>query len=337
MPQQESLQFDHPSRAGSAGLKMSRKPNVATRGAGIIGLGAGIIGVLREELLDLILPPTCKLCLGPLNHLDADGKAKAADRDFCVGCERQLSVSQRAMSLACQRCGIPGSPVIASESENISSEPENTEVQIAGANSQNANSGSIELQNIDSSLGCPRCRDKTFAFDQIVSMWMYRDRVCDAVVAAKFAHRLALANVLGDRLGQSVKERLGESVPDEVAYVPSHLTRQLTRGGNSSQAAAIRVAGVLGIPLFHRLKLRRRIAKQAWLTDQQRLENVSGAFVPRKSYASRGRAPLCGQHILVVDDVMTTGATASEVARVLKQSGAARVSLAVIARAVREL
>jgi predicted amidophosphoribosyltransferase len=84
------------------------------------------------------------------------------------------------------------------------------------------------------------------------------------------------------------------------------------------------------------LRTRRRIAKQAWLDDRSRVENVRDAFSLKKSYALFRSPEIAGRHILVIDDVLTTGATANEVARVLRDGGGAqRVSLAVVARAVR--
>ncbi len=83
------------------------------------------------------------------------------------------------------------------------------------------------------------------------------------------------------------------------------------------------------------MRTTRRIDKQAWLDDAQRLENVRDAFSLKNSYALLRSPRIANRHILVVDDVLTTGATANEVARVLRDDGARRVSLAVVARAVR--
>jgi predicted amidophosphoribosyltransferase len=166
-------------------------------------------------------------------------------------------------------------------------------------------------------------------------MWMYRDRVCDAVVAAKYAHNAPLADALGHRLGRRVWSVLGDDPPAEVTFVPSHLFRQISRGGIGTRAIAQSVAEQLKIPIRQRLKAIRPIAKQAWLSDDDRKQNVCGAFAARKSYAFARSPKLDDRHILVVDDVLTTGATANEVAGVLKDAGAGRVTIAVVSRAVR--
>ena len=218
------------------------------------------------------------------------------------------------MREACKRCGMPPAGISPRQDEA----PETNAEQ----------SGSLNLH-------CQTCRDQEFHFDAVIALWMYRDRVCDAIVASKYGHNVALADALGHRLGDRLSEDLGSDPPSEVTFVPSHLFRQLSRGGIGTRAIAQAVATHLNVPLSPRLKAIRQIHKQAWLDDDDRKQNVHGAFAARKSYAF-GRSPkLDDRHILLVDDVLTTGATANEVARVLKDSGAARVTVAVVSRAVR--
>ena len=111
-------------------------------------------------------------------------------------------------------------------------------------------------------------------------------------------------------------------------------------GASGWVTIATAVATGIGRPCRQLLRITRQIEKQAWLNESERAKNVRGAFAPKKSYAfpSRSRGisgqQIAGRHILVVDDVLTTGATANEVARVLKDAGASRVTVAVVARAV---
>jgi ComF family protein len=179
------------------------------------------------------------------------------------------------------------------------------------------------------------CRDLKFVFDGVIPLWSYQDDVCDAVVAAKYAHRSPLADALGRRLGRRIADVLAADRPEVVTYVPSHLTRQFTRGGNSAEAIARAVSRQIRCPCRPLLRMTRRIAKQAWLDDAQRQTNVRGAFSRKKSYAFSGPPAAGNGHVLLVDDVLTTGATANEVARVLRDGGAKRVTLAVVARTLR--
>lgn len=220
------------------------------------------------------------------------------------------------MRLACPRCGIPRPHAMAGpQGEDLASP--------------------VPVGDDEAVGRCVHCRDLNFAFDHVIPLWSYQDDVCDAVVAAKFVHRSPLADALGRRLGGRVAEVADATRPDVVTYVPSHLTRQIARGGNAAEAIARAVARQLRCPCRPLLRLTRRIAKQAWLTEEQRQSNVRGAFSLKKSYAFSGPSASAGRHVLLVDDVLTTGATANEVTQVLRRGGAQRVTLAVVARALR--
>ncbi len=186
-------------------------------------------------------------------------------------------------------------------------------------------------------LPCPPCSGLQFEFDAVAPLWAYQDAVCGAVVAAKYAHRSPLARAIGRRLAVRV-ERLVESgePPELVTFVPAHLSRQFVRGGLGIEPVAEAVAIRLGVACRPLLKMTRRIAKQAWLDDRTRASNVRGAFALKRGYASAKSHGIKGRHLLLVDDVLTTGATADEVTRVLRTGGARRVSLAVVARALRQ-
>ncbi|WP_197168970.1 ComF family protein [Novipirellula galeiformis] len=166
-------------------------------------------------------------------------------------------------------------------------------------------------------------------------MWHYHGLVCDAVVAAKYVSQSPLADALGRRLGVVLAEQLSEDRPTLVTYVPSYFTRQWVRGGVGVRTIANAVASTLGIPSPSLLRTARQIAKQAWLDDQERLHNVLDAFQIRRRFGVLRSPDLSNQHILLVDDVFTTGATSNEVAKVLRQAGARKVTIGVVARTVR--
>ncbi len=249
----------------------------------------------KLALLELVLPSVCRLCNAPVGSSD----------DFCRGCELALCISQSRMRNHCPRCGMPQAAI-------------------------------SQLPNqLPESAGCIHCRKQDFQFDRVVALWAYQDLVCEAVVAAKYPRQAALGDALGHRLAAVVHERLADDLPEVVTYVPSYLTRRVSRGGNGTAVIASAVAHDIGRPCRPLLRTTRSIAKQAWLDDPQRLENVRGAFAVKRSYAFSRTPQPPNRHILVVDDVLTTGATANEVARVLRGSGVRRVSLAVVARAIR--
>ena len=116
------------------------------------------------------------------------------------------------------------------------------------------------------------------------------------------------------------------SLYDAVVPVPLHWTRFLRRGYNQSALFAEELSRWTGIPVRRMLRRKRRTPRQAFLTRNERNLNIRGAFSIFDSTAAEKRS------ILLVDDVMTTGATLGEAAGVLLNSGAARVDVLVIAR-----
>lgn len=245
--------------------------------------------------MGLVFPPVCRLC----------GLSVVEGRDFCDPCDRELTVSAGRMAAACRGCGLPSVGPMDGSSQSDT---------------------------------CPNCivsHQSRFAFDRVVAMWSYQDRVCDAIVAAKFARHGAMADAMGRRLGRRILSDQTAEMPDLVTPIPSHWTRRMTRGGNGVASLAATVAGIIDRPCRDLMVANRRIKKQAWLSDADRRANVHGAFSVKKSYASPRPPKIANQHILVVDDVLTTGATASEIATTLKSAGAQRVTLAVVARAIR--
>lgn len=281
----------------------------------------------KEAVLELVLPPACRLCDLPVSGRD----------DFCRRCETALTLSEPMMQAACTRCGIPR-PRAASGTANSDLNGPDSDASRSDSDEDPGwcDKGPSSIESPTKLLEpCNHCRNLTFQFDGVATLWSYQDRVCEAVVAAKYAYQTPLGDALGRRLGRRVEAIFAGNLPDSVTFVPSHVTRQFTRGGNGNLAIANAVACTIGRPCRLLLRTTRRIEKQAWLDDSQRLENVRDAFSLKRSYAPFRPSRIANRHILVVDDVLTTGATANEVARILRDSGARRVSLAVVARAVR--
>jgi ComF family protein len=138
----------------------------------------------------------------------------------------------------------------------------------------------------------------------------------------------ALAEMLGRVFCEVAGGRIRTLGVDTVVPVPAHWRRQWSRGYNQAAAIAREIATGLGARFESRLLRRvRHTAQQLLLTATARRENVRGVFRVR-----RGASP-GGKRILLVDDVMTTGSTASEAARTLRAAGAEWVVVAVLARA----
>ena len=130
---------------------------------------------------------------------------------------------------------------------------------------------------------------------------------------------------MGGLLAKCLEDRVDR--PDLIVPVPMHWSRRLVRGVNPAEVLVEVVAARLQVrSLRFALRCRRKTRKQGTLVPSERRRNVRGAYRVSAGYVIKGA------HILVIDDVMTTGATADEVARVLSAAGAESVSLAVVAR-----
>ena len=145
----------------------------------------------------------------------------------------------------------------------------------------------------------------------------------------KYGDRLELARALGRMMARAGAELLGEA--DVIGPVPLHRWRLWRRRFNQAMALARVVSAESGVPcdpfLLARIKHTRR---QVGLTKTQRQENLQGAFhVPAEA-----RARLKGKRVLLIDDVLTTGATANAAARALLRGGAASVDVLAFARVV---
>jgi ComF family protein len=176
---------------------------------------------------------------------------------------------------------------------------------------------------------CPLCRDQGFHFDHAVALGRYEGLLRRLILETKDPAGEPVAMTLARLTIVEQRSRLAHWQPDVVVATPMHWRRRLVRRTNAAELIAGEVARSLGVPSAPRLLRRRRnTPPQFSLSRSDRLQNVRGAFVRRMGYS------LKAAHVLLVDDILTTGATCSEAARVLKQSGAARVAVLALARTV---
>jgi len=189
--------------------------------------------------------------------------------------------------------------------------------------------------------GCALCRGRRIPYDALARVGPYKEPLRTLILAYKYRCRRELAPVLGRLLAERVALAPWADLVELVVPVPLHWSRRIGRGFDQAQALAHevvraarrgRIASPENRPLMARRLLRvRPTAHQTRLPPSRRLANVRGAF------AVRGRASaIAGKHVLLVDDVLTSGATMGECARMLKRAGAASVFAAVLAVAGRD-
>ena len=174
---------------------------------------------------------------------------------------------------------------------------------------------------------CPACRQRQPAFTEAYCLGTYAGLLRQAVLQLKKAQNEPMVMGLGQVLASRLHELPIAPEVDLVLPMPAHRLRRFRRWYNAAELLAEPVAR------SHRLELQRNLLqyirptrKQGTLTTAQRAANVRGAMRVRRSERLRGK------HVLLVDDVMTTGSTANEAARICRHAGAASVRVAVIAR-----
>lgn len=178
---------------------------------------------------------------------------------------------------------------------------------------------------------CGDCLKHSPAFDATVVATDYAPPVDQLVLALKFGSRLALAPLFAAMLRDALLHaRMPETaLPSRLTAIPLGSRRLAERGFNQALEIAKPLSRALGITLDARLTSRLRDTQaQAMLHPDERRKNIRNAFI----VSSHAIDAVRGQHIGVVDDVMTTGETLHEMAAMLKRFGATRVTNLVFAR-----
>jgi ComF family protein len=175
--------------------------------------------------------------------------------------------------------------------------------------------------------GCRLCTQGPRAWRQIAVLSSYAGRLREAVLRAKRPAGDDVAAALASLIVRKHRDRLASWGISRVVPVPMHWLRRSVRGTSAADELSRRIASLQGLPHSRALVRQRATRMQNELPIADRPHNVQGAF--------RSRQPLDGERILLVDDVVTTGATLSACCRALGAAGAVSVDVAVVARADR--
>ena len=257
-----------------------------------------IVRVLRspiDAISSALLPASCTLCGSPLPRL--------ASVPICDACWSEIPAET---GVVCRRCGDAlDAPVV---------------------------------EGIEATSLCRACRAAAPAFARAVSFGTYDGKLRDAIHALKYDRMHPAARNLGTMLAKAIAPILPEAPAAMLVIpVPLHRTKNRQRGFNQARALAKAAIHALArsnpdsqLKLAPSTLMRLRATEtQAGLTPAQRRKNVRGAFKVTEPAAVRG------QHVLLVDDILTTGATARAAAQALMKAGAASVYVATLARARR--
>ena len=174
---------------------------------------------------------------------------------------------------------------------------------------------------------CSPCVDHVPAFDLARSAIRFRGAAQDLLHRFKYSAATHLVDDLARLLDACVAAHYGRESFDAVTHVPLHPVKERSRTYNQAHLLASRLGRLRHLPLAAGVLERvRPTATQTRLNTRQRARNVAGAF------AALCPAWIEGRSFLLVDDVMTTGATVNEAARTLKAAGARRVCVVTVAR-----
>lgn len=177
---------------------------------------------------------------------------------------------------------------------------------------------------------CGACTREPLPYQKARAVMRYNEASRQLILAFKHGDRTEGAPAFGAWLARAGAELIAEA--DLIAPVPLHRWRLLSRRYNQAALMAHALGRETGLPVQTDILVRRRhTPSQGRLSVTARQRNVAGAF----AVTPRGAAALAGRHVLLVDDVMTTGATVAACARTLHRGGAAAVSVLVLARVVR--
>lgn len=258
------------------------------------------LALLGQGLMSALFPADCRICAAPLTTFSR--------LPVCSGC---LDAMQPTRVPSCSICG-----------ERLFS-------AAALATSSGSSSLTTELPL------CGPCRHEPPAFTRAVAYGSYDGPLRELIQLLKYSGIRPAASVLGGMLRHALftlAANFGE-VPPVALVVPLYSSKLRSRGFNQSELVARIALKQFRTAKLERLELNTRVLarirptqSQTGLTRAQRRENVRGAFSVLRP------DEVAGRDVLIIDDVLTTGTTANECARVLKQAGAERIFVATVAR-----
>lgn len=263
-----------------------------------------------EDSLQLVLatclPHACVLCGGEISEIDEQNSER-----FCTVCHRYLLASRPVRS--CDRCAMP---------------------LPAGGQTVSRDDASDADPIEEGRAGCVHCRADKLAYQHSFAFGTYRGGLREAVILAKQANRRVVMQALAAMAVKADRQALLDCRCDLVVPIPSYWLRRLRRRGTPAQVMAEVFAKQLELPSRSFLRRTRSTRKQGTLSVTDRRKNVDGSFALNTGYVfRRDNAALRNRHVLLVDDVLTTGATVNAAATALRRAGADAVTVAVIARA----
>lgn len=170
--------------------------------------------------------------------------------------------------------------------------------------------------NLDAPFRCSNCRERSFAFDFATARYRNTGVARDMVHRLKYQKQRWLRNPLGRMVAAAIRDELRIGGLDNAVLVPvpAHKLRQRERGFNQAHEIAVVAGKLLGIPVVECLIRLLPTSRQTHLGREERLANLEGAFSPKTGPLAPSPARIHGRQAILVDDVLTTGATSHHAA-----------------------
>lgn len=265
-----------------------------------------LVRAVVDDLVTTFFPADCRVCGGPLTS--------AGNSPLCHECVDGL---REQTAVLCSRCGE------ALDLDGLRFEQQHSVEQQRGAG-----------------VLCGPCRMAPPDFARAAAWGVYTDGMREAIQLLKYERMETAARPLGRLLARVIERMVDEGMSTDltVIAVPLFAAKQRQRGYNQSVLLADQAIRALGcnrgwsLKVAHRAMVRtRQTENQFGLSSHARRRNLRGAFTVADPQLVNGR------EVLLIDDIYTTGATARECARALRQAGAAKVWVATVARAQKEM
>lgn len=176
---------------------------------------------------------------------------------------------------------------------------------------------------------CGVCISSQRYWDQCVAAFEYKGSIKKLVTEFKYGNTPALNQLLGQLLSEHISDHYDQQMPDYLLPVPAFRDRLQHKGFNQSLMLCKTLSSLLGIPILNIVQKTKSTHTQKGLSSRQRRSSIKNSFKLKKFDLKKSGTI---KKIAIVDDVMTTGSTCSEIAKLLKKSGISSVEVWVLAR-----
>jgi ComF family protein len=181
------------------------------------------------------------------------------------------------------------------------------------------------LASVEEEL-CPQCEETGYYFSRARAVGLYEGALREYLTDLKYRYRPDLGEALGMLLVEWVKLHRDYQTPDVIIPIPIHFQKLAVRGYNQVELLANPLQKYLGVSLKTDILIRDKLTEsQNALNKEERFSNISDAFRVTDT------RKLTGAKVVLIDDILTTGATASEASRILLRAGALEVKVLTLA------